>query len=80
MRVRPATKGHIIRDPHTKRQLPDEGGEVPDTIYWQRKLARGEVVPVDGDEPRPVSPENAPVAGLATRPVHSGTTRSGIEE
>lgn len=47
MKVRPATAGAVIRDPHTKRPLPDDGGRVPDTTFWRRRLRDGDVVLVD---------------------------------
>ena len=44
IRVKPAKPGAIIRDPHTKQALPEEGGEVPDTNYWRRRILQGDVV------------------------------------
>jgi hypothetical protein len=46
LHVKPRIPGAIIRDPHTKRALPDEGGRVPDTSFWRRRLAYGDVVQV----------------------------------
>jgi hypothetical protein len=37
MRVRPAIPGAVIRDPHTKRPLPADGGEVPENGFWIRR-------------------------------------------
>jgi hypothetical protein len=37
----------VIRDPHTKRQLPPDGDDVPDSVFWYRRLAAGEVVRLD---------------------------------
>lgn len=70
MRVKPATPGSVIRDPHTRVQLPDEGARVPDNSFWQRRLRDGDVVLVDErkDKPEPEpQPERDPVAPLATR-------------
>jgi hypothetical protein len=50
MKVKPATPGAIVRDPHTKRPVPDEGEDVPDTSYWIRRLRDGDVVLVEGPE------------------------------
>ena len=51
MRVRPSRPGLLIRDPHTKRPLPPEGGRVPDTTFWRRRIRSGDVVIVtdEGD-------------------------------
>jgi hypothetical protein len=51
MFVKPARAGDIIRDPHTLRVLPDEGGRVPDNTFWRRRLNKGEVVEVPKQEP-----------------------------
>lgn len=64
MRVRPTTPGTIVRDPHTKRPLPDEGAEVADSSYWHRRLRSGDITLVEGG---PVPPEDASTAPLATR-------------
>lgn len=42
MFVKPA-HGLKVRDPITKRHLPDEGREVPTSTYWVRRLACGDV-------------------------------------
>ena len=64
MKVKPADPNAVIRDPHTKVPLPAEGGEVPETSYWIRRLTAGEVVRID----EPAAPKgNEPVAPLTTR-------------
>lgn len=63
MRVKPANPNAIIRDPHTRRVLPAEGGNVPDNSFWARRLIAGEVVRLDGDEPTGTEP----IATLTTR-------------
>lgn len=63
MRVKPVNPGAVIRDPHTKRPLPAEGGEVPDNVFWRRRLRAGEVVRIDTAEPT----GREPVAPLTTR-------------
>lgn len=47
MKVKPADPTAVIRDPITKLPLPAEGGEVPDNIFWTRRLIAGEVVRID---------------------------------
>lgn len=44
MIVMPARPGLLIRDPHTKRPLPAEGGRVPNNTFWRRRLRSGDVV------------------------------------
>lgn len=44
MFVKPAP-GLKVRDPQSKRHLPEEGAEVPDSdSYWVRRLIDGDVV------------------------------------
>ncbi len=38
--------GLQVRDPVTKALLPAEGKEVPETIYWTRRVNSGDVVRV----------------------------------
>jgi hypothetical protein len=52
MRVKPTVAGAVIRDPDTRRALPTEGGVVPDTSFWIRRLMAGEVVVVE-EQPAP---------------------------
>lgn len=63
MRVKPVNPNAIIRDPHTRRVLPAEGGNVPDSSFWTRRLLAGEVVRLDADEPTGTEP----LAALTTR-------------
>jgi hypothetical protein len=49
MRVRPARLGLLVPDPDApphERWLPQAGRDVPDTEYWRRRLADGDVVAV----------------------------------
>ncbi len=64
MRVKPADPTAVIRDPHTKRLLPAEGGDVPETSFWIRRLRDGSVV--RAEEPAQ-HVRNAPLAPLTTR-------------
>ncbi|OTP79490.1 DUF2635 domain-containing protein [Caballeronia sordidicola] len=53
MIVKPAP-GLSVRDPATKRLLPEEGITVPDgDILWTRALNDGDVVLVDARAPAP---------------------------
>jgi hypothetical protein len=61
MRIRPAFPGAVIRDPQTKRPLPEEGADVAESSYWLRRLRSGDVVRVD--EPTGLEP----VTPLTTR-------------
>lgn len=64
MRVKPADPTAVIRDPHTKRQLPAEGGDVPDgDVFWNRRLRDGSVVRVVDESPT----GREPIAPLTTR-------------
>ena len=63
MRVKPVDPNAVIRDPHTKRQLPPEGDEVPENSFWIRRLRAGEVVRVETTEPV----GNEPIKPLTTR-------------
>lgn len=44
LQVKPAP-GLVVRDPATRQPLPADGGEVPDTTFWRRRLADGDVQP-----------------------------------
>jgi hypothetical protein len=44
MQVKPREPGLVIRDPRTRRPLPPQGGPVPDSSYWRRRLLDGDVV------------------------------------
>lgn len=73
MKVRPADPTALIRDPGTRRPLPAEGGNVPDTHFWRRRLRSGEVVlivevaPVAAPVPRRDPTGLEPVWPLTTR-------------
>lgn len=51
MRVKPKDPNAVIRDPHTKRALPPEGAEVPENVFWTRRLRAGEVELVVDSKP-----------------------------
>jgi hypothetical protein len=64
MKVKPVIPGAVIRDPVTKRQLPDKGDEVPDTSFWVRRLLAGEVERID--ESSEIEPEHPTEPAAAT--------------
>ena len=65
MKVKPVDPTAVIRDPHTKRQLPAEGDDVPENTFLTRRLLAGEVVRIPDE---PVTPRgNEPIAPLTTR-------------
>lgn len=59
MFVKPAD-GVLVPDPAAlhplPRWLPPEGREVPDTEYWRRRLADGDVAPATPPKPDPPKP------------------------
>lgn len=67
MRVKPVDPNAVIRDPHTRRPLPAEGGDVPDDNFWNRRLLAGEVVRIDTPSKLAKPAGNEPVAPLTTR-------------
>lgn len=50
MFIKPASGMHV-RDPATKRPLPAEGKEVRESSFWLRRLADGDVVLAQVEEP-----------------------------
>jgi hypothetical protein len=39
--------GRVVRDPVSMRPVPEGGREVPESAYWLRRLAAGDVVLTD---------------------------------
>lgn len=62
MRVKPVDPNAVIRDPHTRRPLPADGGDVPESSFWLRRLKAGEIEIV-----RSAPTGREPVASLTTR-------------
>ena len=56
--IRPAVPGSVIRDPRTRRPLPDAGESVSDSSFWRRRLLDGDVVLVT-DHIKPPAAETA---------------------
>ncbi|KWT89352.1 MULTISPECIES: DUF2635 domain-containing protein [unclassified Variovorax] len=50
-----AAPGLVIRDPVFLDLLPEEGREVPDSDYWQRRLLDGDVVKATPPKPAPAA-------------------------
>jgi hypothetical protein len=49
MKVKPAP-GRAVRDPSNMQLLPEDGREVPNNQFWQRRLRDGDVI--EAAEPR----------------------------
>jgi hypothetical protein len=49
MFVKP-NNGLSVRDPVKGTPLPENGAEVPDNTFWQRRLCDGDVVPAKTTE------------------------------
>ena len=64
MRVKPVDPSAVIRDPHTMTVLPADGGEVPETTFWIRRVLDGSVVRI-GESATPTGSE--PITPLTTR-------------
>jgi len=56
MFVKPAHPDLLVANPEAiapmPRHLPAEGAEVPDTEYWRRRIADGDVILVPAAEPQ----------------------------
>lgn len=78
MFVKPANPNAVIRDPHTKRPLPADGGRVPDNSYWRRRLDDGDVVLATATNEiktaKPAKPAMAEVKTERTEPVGNEPT------
>jgi len=44
MFLKPARAGLIVRDPISRDPLPQAGAEKPDTQFWRRRIADGDVI------------------------------------
>ena len=47
-KIKPATKGLIVRDNITRKPLAEKGEEKPRSSYWLRRLRAGDVIEVGG--------------------------------
>ena len=56
MFVKPTTPDLLVANPEARppmpRHLPAEGAEVPDSQYWRRRIADGDVVLAPAPEPQ----------------------------
>lgn len=50
--LKPA-EGVVVRDPTSYQRMEEAGAVVPASIYWQRRLADGDVVPVSAEDGDP---------------------------
>lgn len=57
--LKPSRPGLIVRDPRSKKPLPDAGAPKPDNSYWRRRMRAGDVI-------------HAPVTLTVTGPTTSG--------
>ena len=55
MIVKPV-EGRIVRDPRNFQILPAEGRDVPDTMFWRRRIRDGDVVEEGAAEPAEAPP------------------------
>ena len=62
--LKPRSPGMSIRDPQSRQKLPDEGGRMPNTSYWQRRIRDKDVIVVDEPAPEPIKS----TAKAATKP------------
>ncbi|MGJ7611151.1 MULTISPECIES: DUF2635 domain-containing protein [unclassified Variovorax] len=63
-----AAPGMKVRDADLKDLLPDEGRDVPETDYWQRRLRDGDVVladPPPAEAPAAPAPLDLPMPSAA---------------
>lgn len=52
--------GRLVRDPITRQHIPESGADVPESPYWLRRLAAGDVVAAAAPAPpSPTSPTRA---------------------
>lgn len=50
MKIKPSKPGLIVRDPETKRPLPEDGKVVKWSSYWVRRKIEGAIVFCEGLE------------------------------
>lgn len=51
MYIKPAL-GRVVRYPDVDRILPQEGAQVPEDVYWTRRLRDGDVVKATPPKPQ----------------------------
>ncbi len=64
MFVKPAA-GRTVRDPVKGTFLPEEGAEVAESMFWNRRIRDGDVITVDTSAPAAKSPASAKGADSA---------------
>lgn len=60
IKVKPVLAGAVIRDPHTRQPLPNEGAEVEDSNFWRRRIIAGDVVLMGIEEAAPPPSKEKP--------------------
>ncbi len=58
--VKPRDPKLCIRDPKTKKRLPQRAAAVPATSYWHRRLRDGDVIELDSVPKRKVEKVKTP--------------------
>lgn len=64
MFVKP-NQGRKVRDPDTKGFLPEEGAQVPPSLYWTRRLRDKDVVECEPPSATPDTPAPTPTEAHA---------------
>ncbi len=72
-RVKPVDPNAVIRDPHTMRVLSPDGDDVPDNIFWRRRVLAGEVVIVENSAGETIAVVVDPVAVRVDPPIAQPT-------
>lgn len=47
IKIKPAVKGLLVRDPITRKPLHEKGELKPRSTYWLRRMADGSVIEMD---------------------------------
>lgn len=67
--------GHRVRDPGTGLLLTRRGATVPDSTYWRRRLADGDVLDAP-PTPRPARPAKSPPRSSSAKRVSAPSQES----
>jgi hypothetical protein len=68
----------VVRGPNG-RLLPETGGEVPDTQFWQRRIAHGDVIAEPATE-RQSEPAAEPASDVSAHPEGAGPGEAITDE
>lgn len=50
LKIKPANKDVMVRDPESMKPLKTEGETKPRTTYWLRRIADGDVIDIEVEE------------------------------